>query len=154
MQTPKCTCPGHAALENQLRELKLKLFWKRNSTTQLKLAMQCANQDRCACMACAVSGRMDDDNEAVAMNCVFKPFFDALLAECGLGSSSYADNEGVCQHESDDSGNYVHDNDTHFVHIGHDDWVSFTYGAKLWRATSDDDAELQKLARLFARLLE
>ena len=153
----KCQCPGRAALEAKIQELELKLFWKEHNTSQLKLAMQCANQDAtkgpdCACMACAVSGRKDEEKEAKGFDCKFKPYFEALLAECGLSVGYAGHGTAVCEHEAEPDGNSVWDNDTHFVHVGRDDWVSFTYGAKLWRATTHDDAELQKLARLFVCL--
>jgi hypothetical protein len=52
------------------------------------------------------------------------------------------------------------DLDTHFVsnaqaHLASragEDWDCFTYGAKLWKATSTDDAELEKLKKLFESL--
>ena len=163
--TAACQCPGRPALDARLealqkevRELKLKLFWKEHNTSELKPAMRHANQDAtakgpdCACLACAVSGRMDEEKEAKGFDCAFKPYFEALLAECGLGVGYAGHGSAVCEHEAEDTGNLVYDNDTHLVHVGRDDWVMFTYGAKLWQATAHDDPELQKLARLFELL--
>jgi hypothetical protein len=51
-----------------------------------------------------------------------------------------------------DSGNNVLDDGQHFTNLGSDDWVYWTYGSKLWKATSVRDPELTKLERLFHTL--
>ncbi len=51
-----------------------------------------------------------------------------------------------------DSGNDVLDDGAHFTNLGSDDWVAWTYGSKLWKATSVRDPELAKLERLFHTL--
>ncbi len=79
---------------------------------------------------------------------MFKPYFEAeydLTVDC-------AGKAAACAHEADPDGNIVYDNDTHFLHVGRDDWANFTYGAKLWGASSCQDPELQKLVRLFELL--
>ncbi len=74
-----------------------------------------------------------------------------MLTECGL-TIGYSDGKPLCRLKQEDSGNFVYDVDTHFVHLTRDDWFLFSYGAKLWRATASDDPELQKLVRLSERL--
>ena len=46
----------------------------------------------------------------------------------------------------------VYDIDAHFVQARVSTWLSCPYGAKIWKATSADDPELAKLARLFEML--
>ncbi len=150
-----CQCPGRAALEAELEALKLKLFWKDHNKSQLELAMQYANQDAtkgpgCACIACAVSGRMDEEQDAKGFDCTFKPYFEAKLKECGLTFERFED-EAVGKVGAHDAADWIYANDAHLVFLT-DDWHAFSYGAKLWRAASSNDAELQKLARLFVCL--
>ncbi len=144
-------------IENQ--ELKLQLFWKEYGITQLQSAMSFANQKRggpdCNCLACAMSGRKDELNgeEAAGFECSFKPYFNSLLLECGISSMNGGGGHGF-QHISNASGNWVFDEECHLVLIGRDDWFNFTYGAKLWKATSVGDPELSRLRILFRRLEE
>ena len=145
-------------LVNENRALKLELFWKNHSITKLQNEMQWANQKEpggpgCNCLACAVSGRKDEENgiPASGFECIFKPYFEALLQECGLSVEPCC--EEYCMHISDDTGNTVYNNDSHFVSIGREDWKAFSYGAKLWKEPhSDQDPELRKLVRLFELL--
>jgi hypothetical protein len=144
------------------RVLKLKLFWKDHAITQLQTAMLNANQKtggpNCKCLACAFSGRDDhyDSYEVKGFECTFKPYFENLLCECGLQSLNWneVDSEMVDMHMSDDTGNVVYYADTHLVRIGRDDWVGFSYGSKLWKASSIDDTEIKKLHTLFRKLEE
>ena len=134
------------------RELKLNLFWKDYGVTHLQDAMHNANQKiNCQCLACAVSGRMNVNSEAKGFECSFKPYFDALLLECGLESLN-GGGDGGGQHISNESGNYVCDSDTHLIRIGRDDWFHFTYGSRLWKAKTVCDPELLKLRTLFNQL--
>jgi hypothetical protein len=142
-------------LLNENRALRLQLFWKDYGVTHLQEAMRNANQKNggpdCNCLACGVSGRTDSERETDGFECSFKPYFDALLLECGLESLNGGGGV-VSQHNSDSSGNYVYDEDTHLIRLGRDDWVAFTYGSKLWKAKTADDPELLKLCTLFNKL--
>jgi hypothetical protein len=141
--------------ENQ--ELKLKLFWRDYGVTNLQEAMQYANQkvggQDCSCLACAVSGRKDTDTVSAGFACKFEPYFRALLQECGLESLN-AGPMAAIEHISNNSGNFVYDSDTHLIRVGRDDWVHFTYGSRLWKATTVCDPELVKLRTLFDKLNE
>lgn len=153
MQSPLC-CPHCEDLEKQITGLKLKIFWKNHNRSQLQFAMKNANQDvngpDCVCLACAVSGRKDEEKEAKGFDCTFKPYFEALLTEFGLTVGCCDGEPAGVAHDSDD---FIYNNDTHFVHVGaREDWFCFAYGAKLWSATASDDPELQKLVHLFERL--
>jgi hypothetical protein len=54
-------------------------------------------------------------------------------------------------HES--GGEYaVYDVDSHFHHHIRENWYHWSYGSRLWKATSVDDPELGKLRALFAAL--
>jgi hypothetical protein len=141
------------------RKLKLQLFWKDYGIKNLEKSMQRANTKtggpHCKCLACAVSGRLDEDEdgEAAGFECCFKPYFDALLLECEIETKNGGGGEGR-QHMSNSSGNCVYDEECHIVRLGRDDWAFFTYGSKLWNATRVDDPELLKLSNLFAKLEE
>ena len=47
-----------------------------------------------------------------------------------------------------DSGNSVLDDGQHFSNLASQDWFCWTYGSKLWKATSVGDPELAKLESL------
>jgi hypothetical protein len=150
---------GELITEN--RKLKLQLFWKDYGTTHLQEAMRFANQKirgpDCNCLACAVSGRKDEDNgmEAEGFECLFKPYFEELLVECEIVSTNGGwDSEKGFQHISNATGNYVFDEDCHIVRIARDDWFLFTYGARLWKANNVESPELLKLRNLFEKLQE
>jgi len=144
------------------RVLKLKLFWKDHAISQLQNAMINANQKDsgpgCKCVVCSVCGRNDryDGYEELDFDCTFKPYFENLLRECGLQSMNNNEvNPKVVElHMSDDTGNVVYNADTHLVRIGRNDWDTFSYGAKLWKAASIDDPEIKKLQTLFLKLKE
>ena len=150
-------------LRRENEELKLRLFWKDHHDDRLKDLMCDANQSgedspQCHCLACSVAGRVDEEGGGTTRTpvCAFRPWFDALLEECGLTCETGVPEgmEPVGPHMAcnDGQGNRVYDVDAHFHHIARHDWFAWTYGAKLWKAQSADDAELQKLQRLFARL--
>ena len=151
-------------IENQ--SLKLKLFWKDYNLNNLKKAMCFANIDgigpKCACLACAVTVRKDDedtDNEQSSdpWVCTFKPWFEEQLKSLQM----------TVQWSTHEKRNYIHnclngnndtwcgfasifEDDSHFAHFSsRDDWKWFTYGSKLWNATSVEDPELAKLKSLF-----
>ena len=142
-------------LEAEIDKLRLEMFWSIHGVSNLQDTMYVANQQdamRCNCLACAVSGRFVGDNVLTGADCRFEPYFEALLAECGLivepCSVELSD-----VHISNSIGNCVYTNDVHFVTVDHDDWRSFSYGAKLWKnPVSVEDPELRKLMRLFELL--
>jgi len=143
--------------------LRLQQFWKDHSRNQLVQLMVEANRaiTNCTCMACGVSGRIDD-GEAVSFTrqCVFKPWFEARLAASGLNthvvglpasSTSTVLSSGAGKH---DVTRLFDGADAHFHHVdGRDDWAdSWTYGVRLWGAKDVRDEELLKLERLFGLL--
>ena len=146
-------------LKRENEALKLKLFWKEYNPCHMNAAMYLANTadggPSCSCLACAVSGRYaSDDFEVVERKpCVFKAWFEQVLREhdmsiaVGLPAVPVWVNGIVV-----DSHNDVLDDGQHFTNLGADDWVSWTYGSKLWKATSVRDPELAKLQRLFRTL--
>jgi len=148
------------ALRRENEKLRLCLFWKDHSDEELKKLMHEANQDgrsapRCACLACTVAGRKDEDADCTGeVTCTFKPWFEAFLAEYGLTCRLGIENgmEPAGEHMSCPGGNQVFAVDAHFHHLTSDNWFAWMYGAKLWTAQSADDAELQKLQHLFTRL--
>jgi hypothetical protein len=163
------------ALRKEVEELKLSLFWKKYSTEKLWSAIKDGNGSmpdmprNCNCKNCREFGRfcMDgsfgDDNPNEV--CAWRPLFEAKLAELGIGFSNKPDSPQWLIHDSA-SGENVIDCDTHivnFLNLNYDplnhykgtshDWSHFTYGSKLFKATTVNDPELQKLAALFEWLL-
>ena len=146
-------------LKRENEALKLKLFWKDHSPFFLKEAMSTANQAEggpaCACLACFVSGRHESEYGEVPEKkpCAFKPWFDQVLQDHHMGVAVGLPPEPVWVDGSVvDSGTDVLDDGQHFTNLGSDDWVYWTYGSKLWKATSVRDPELVKLERLFHTL--
>jgi hypothetical protein len=142
-------------LKRENEALKLKLFWKEHNPANLNAAMFNANQAEggpaCSCLACAVSGRHDSDDGEVAEKkpCTFKPWFEKVLGEhdmsIGRGLPDvpiWVDGSVVASHSN------VLDDGHHFSNLASQDWFCWTYGSKLWKATSVDDPELAKLERL------
>jgi hypothetical protein len=146
----------HLRRENEA--LRLKLFWKDHNRSHLQKLMCEANQadqgPHCSCWYCAVSGRLDEDQEAVRVDCKFKPWFEELLTQCGLTVETGVQigQEPMGPHMSMDDGNFVYDVDAHFHHLTRDDWFQWTFGARLNKAKSADDPELAKLHTLFVLL--
>jgi hypothetical protein len=146
------------------KKLKLKLYWKDHNCEKLKEAMTFANQKvegpDCNCLACGVSGRKNENNgkPCEGFDCLFKPYFEALLLECGITTKSGGSNTAL-EHESTQNSVFdasihtlVYDVDAHLVTMARDDWYLFTYGAKLWKESSAGSAELKKLTLLFQKL--
>ena len=104
-------------------------------------------------MACAVSGRFISNNGEVAEQkpCTFKPWFEQVLREHGMSVGHVVDVPRV-DGSVVDSYNDVFDDDQHFTNFARCDWKCWTYGSKLWKATSVCDPELAKLERLFQTL--
>jgi len=147
-------------IENQT--LKIKLFWKDYNLNKLKEAMRFANIDgigpKCACLACAVTGRKDDEaNDSDPWVCTFKPWFEEQLKSLQM-TVQWSTHEKRNDIHNCLNGNTdtwcgfasVFEDDSHFAHFSsRDDWKWFTYGSKLWNATSVEDPELAKLKSLF-----
>lgn len=151
------------------RALKLELFWNKYNFGELHDAMKTANQKYkgpdCNCHTCDFVGRKNEDDGVIAegYDCRFKIYFENLLAECGMISTHtptdydhffIAEEDGDLAHICMNGGNCV-DVDTHIVDSSEiADWRYFTYGARIWKASSVDDPELRKLVLLFHKLLE
>jgi len=140
--------------ENEL--LRLQLFWKDHCDSQLKILMEQANQSgpNCSCLACGACGRMDLESRQIRpmdSTCKFKRWFENILASCDMTcvTGVFKGMEPAGQHMSCVRGDCPYDVDAHFHHLAHEDWVSWIYGAKLWKAQSVNDPELLKLKRLF-----
>ncbi|MEI6371971.1 MAG: hypothetical protein WCO49_20035 [Nostocales cyanobacterium ELA608] len=147
------------ALRKENEFLHLKLFWKDHSNSKLKEWMQVANQivTKCVCLSCAVSGRVNEEMGPAkpwGSLCIFKPWFEQLLTECSLVSVTGVGigMEPKGEHMSCDCENSVYDVDAHLHHLTRDDWVTWMYGAKLWKATSVNNPELIKVKQLFSLL--
>lgn len=147
--------PRLLELRNENERLKLELFWKTHSMSKLKRLMEACNQE-CRCLSCAVSGRMEEHCRAMpwGTHCKFKAWFDQQLAMHGLTSIQgvQINQDPVCQHMSCDDENWVYDVDSHFHHLTRDDWVTWMYGSKLWKAKTVNDPEVLKLQALFLSL--
>jgi hypothetical protein len=146
----------HLRQENEA--LRLQLFWKDHNCSQLASLMEEANQasegPQCACWSCSVKGRKRRNQETLPRGapCTFKPWFEALLNECGL---TMATGDWIGQQlriGAHMAMNGVYDGDAHFLQVMRDDWYSWTYGARLWKAQSAEDPELAKLHALCERL--
>jgi hypothetical protein len=146
-----------AELRRQVEELKVQLFWKDYNAGRLRESLLGINgypfSSKCTCGNCDLTGRMDEGSLAdITKQCVFVPWFESKLAECGLTYGHVLRESVGKQHESNVFP--VYDVDCHLIKITSmlGDWGMFTYGSKLWKAKNVNDPELQKLLRLFALL--
>ena len=143
-------------LRNENEMLKLKLFWKEHRITELQALMVACNHTgpRCRCLPCAVSGRKDEEDrsEPWGAECTFKAWFEQQLeSHCLTVVTGVAMGDTHVEHECSDG---VYDVDAHFHQLARDDWVSWTYGAKLWKAETVDNPDIKKLQKLFHFLRE
>ena len=145
------------ALKLENEALKLKLFWKEHNPGKLRKAMSLANYvqggPECSCLTCVVSGRVDRRFVEVdkEKSCTFKPWFEQVLREHDMSVGHDVDvpkvDGSVCG-----SGNDVFDDGQHFTNFAREDWKCWTYGSKLWKATSVGDPELAKLKNVLRYL--
>jgi hypothetical protein len=167
------------ATRKENEALKLRLFWTSYGAFKLAAAIRVRNQMNedepfnCSCRKCVAALRyshrdgMSSDDELENVNCEFEPLFEAKLKEFGLTFAVVP--MDMCiprpQHECAAGlryGRETVDMDVHIVVHGCDprrgdasapDWMNFTYGAKLFKATTVNDPELKKLEDLFVWLL-
>lgn len=144
-------------LNEKVRKLELQVFWLTHNYHDLREAMKAANLHyygpNCGCESCMEAGR---EYETVHRHpsCKFQPYFERLVAECGLTFATMQHVERIegethaCMHGSHE----VPPTDVHFVMFGGASWEYFTFGAKLWRARSTKDPELAKLVLLLKKL--
>jgi hypothetical protein len=125
----------------------------------------------CSCRKCVAAlrySRPDDlssDDELENVNCEFAPLFEAKLGEFGMTFAVVPMDMRISRphHECAAGlryGRETVDMDVHIAVHGCDprrgdspDWMNFTYGAKLFKATTVNDQELKKLEALFVWLL-
>lgn len=159
---------AHVRRENEeLRRenavLRMQVFWKDHMDTRLIELFQDANDagPRCRCPACVLAGRAEKhDIQQLQEGCAFVPWMDAKVAECGLTSAMTTTTKNLMKegapHMCADYDSHVYDVDAHFHHSGGDtvasNWHTWVYGARLWKASSIKDPELQRLRQLFQTL--
>jgi hypothetical protein len=168
-------------MRQENERLKLSLFWTKYNAFKLNAAIRVRNQMEsddpfnCDCRVCIIARRycvsddMSSDDEHVPnVKCEFEPLFEAKLAEFGLIFAVVPDHLPVRlqYHECAVGlrrGREAINAPAHIVAFGCDpkdgrrpdmeDWGHFTYGAKLFKATTVNDPELKKLEDLFTWLL-
>ena len=144
-------------LKRENEALKLKLFWKEYSNKELDVAMAVANETdggpECSCLACTVSGRYVTRDLPERKPCTFKPWFEQVLREYDMSVGLSLPDAPIWVNGIvvDDHNDVLYDGQ-HFTNLGSGDWFCWTYGSKLWKATSVGDPELAKLERLFRAL--
>ena len=139
-------------------KLELTLFWKDHCVNALCKAMSGANQHHpdaphCVCIHCSYAERADGDG--LNSICSFKPWFENKLTVLEIKTLRGYPLENVDQLKHICSGDteYVLDvADAHLVNMAQQNWTWFTFGALLWKATSIQDLQIQKLAGLFDEL--
>jgi len=143
------------ALKLENEALKLKLFWKQHSYEIMEHAMCRANEveggPMCSCLTCQIRrGRYNPETENE--RCTFKPWFEQVLQEhdmsIGRGLPDVPLWDVWFGGSVDESRAQVLDDGQHFSLRAKQDWSRWTYGSKLWKATSVCDPELAKLERL------
>ena len=130
-------------LKKKVAELQLAIFWKDHHRDKLNEVMVTANEfgPQCDCESCVYSGRWTHRIISSRAVCIFQPYFEAILQDSGLTvGHDFIENDNL-----NDACFAPMDSDFHFVNFARRDWTCFTYGAKLWKATSASDPELSKL---------
>ena len=141
-------------VQRENEALKLKLFWREHSYEIMENAMRWANASeigpKCSCSACKVSGRyVFTETEP----CIFKPWFEQVIRKLDMSIGRGFQKKPLWNvwfggSVFDSRRAQVVDDGYHFS-MGHQpDWCRWTYGSKLWKATSVGDPELAKLDRL------
>lgn len=144
-------------LNEKIRKLELENFWLKHNYADLRSAMKMANLKdygpHCGCDSCMEACR---EYETVhrRTTCAFQPYFEGLLAECGLTFATLQHVEMMEgeTHACMNGSHKVPPTDVHFVMFGGASWEYFTFGAKLWKARSTKDPELAKLVLLLKKL--
>jgi hypothetical protein len=150
-------------LVKENRKLKLDIFWSKYNYSELCEAMTDANRKfmgpNCKCGGCSLSRARDGDDPREIVwrhGCLFIPYFEGLLTECGL--TTHRDTvpfpKGIPHPHLEGDVNDVLDVDVHLVAVGPLKWEYFFFGSKLWKARSVDSPELLKLVLLFKKLRE
>jgi uncharacterized small protein (DUF1192 family) len=144
----------------EIERLRLELFWKDHSMACFTEAMGVANArvTACICETCAGICRdfdVDRDKAVHTTECKFARWFDETLVECDLLAV-----EQTSLHRPRVpippgpwrvlDGLQV---DSHFVYQKKGTWICFCFGERALKATTKDDPELRKLARLMKILM-
>ena len=143
-------------LNEKVRKLELDIFWLKHNYQDLCVAMKEANLKddgpKCGCDSC-VEGSREYQTVHTRPTCAFKPYFEGLLAECGLTVTTQEALRMEGEAHACMRGTYkVPPTDVHFVMFGGTSWEHFTFGTKLWKARSAKDPELAKLVLLLQKL--
>ena len=138
----------------------MKIFWEKHNVEELRELTRQANQKyvQCKCCGCVVSGRWVEDSYCEnPWTCLFAKWFDTQILNCDmLVERGSKQNKCIMGHDCNPT-EWVIDSDVHLIRRGdahlpsQEDtkWRYFTYGSRLFNATSEDDPEIQKLKRLF-----
>ena len=142
-------------LRRENERLKMCLFWRDHGTMQLRECLMYANlfapgAPGCRCISCCINkGTYDVDMDNP---CKFYYWIKDMMERHGMTVEIQKEAMAVVSSHPSSPG-YVCDQDCHFV--VRTDWFErayFTYGARIWRAETVSDVNLQKLARFFDEL--
>lgn len=148
-------------LHKEIEDLKLQLFWKDYCIEKLKKTLIDANKYHpdspyCDCYNCIACKRAYIHSSAENPKiCLFKEWFENVLNIYDLNFiKGYPNNnpEEIIHMSNNSIGSFVLDVDTHLINMGQLNWFSVTYGSKLFKATTINNPELQKLKKLFMYL--
>ena len=149
-------------LRRENEKLKLELFWGRYGVIKLMAAMRASQSIwpslKCDCIQCsAIENTVPNDEP-----CTFKPKYERKLAELGITFVRHSEGTRILQHECASGhadGRWVEEADAHIVlwiggeSVEDNGWADFTYGSRLFKATTTNDPELKKVEALFEWLL-
>jgi hypothetical protein len=145
-----------ADLKEENRQFRLKEFWRDFNISELREVVMAQNKRPiCFCDDCANNCRIKSwlkkpKGDVACDKCVYHRWMFSTISECGMLVS-----DGHCVekllHTPSCGFQYVSSEDVHFVYSP-DTKLGFTYGARLWKAQSTDDPELEKLAKFFSRI--
>ena len=144
--------------DNNIKEMKL--FWENHNVETLSELIRQANpvHVKCKCCGCIVSGRwIEDSGSENPWTCLFAAWLETQILNCGmLIERGSMQNKCIMGHDCNPT-KWVIDSDVHFIrkadaHMPSQEgtkWRYFTYGSKIFNATSVNDPEIRKLKKLF-----
>ena len=149
-------------MRQENEKLKLEIFWRDYNMEKLEVlwneTIECKDDvdDVCTCGSYHIFNPhypfFEKEKEAETAACNHRKWFKTLLEECGCVVLEQTEDCGYPKtfytHSSSHL-NCVLDMDAHFV--GGSDF-KFAYGARLYKATSVKDKELEKIKNVFDKL--
>jgi hypothetical protein len=137
-------------LKEENRQLRLAAFWdKFNAASLLRAIMIDQGHPQCKCDICSLTGRLNGGRlEQAPKECTYRAWIRKKVSDAGMTLSEKQCTDKTL-HTPSSGFIYVSEEDAHFA-ASHETRLGITFAAKLWKAQSVEDPELEKLVGMFA----